>query len=90
MPDEEATALTAEEEALLAEALPSAPEEFSAGAESSDGLSMRDLAALEQEDAEIRRRTAAAMASLSSDLPELREMLMTTPRGGRWQLPEIS
>ena len=73
-----AATLSAEEEALLAEALPSAPEEHSLPSSLAE-VAPYDLTSMEYEDRSIRERTARAMASLDSERAELREML--TPRG---------
>ena len=74
------SALTAEEEALLTEAM---TPRFNIDAPSSstqtDPVPL-DLDALMQEDEEIRRRTALAMASLNAERSEMRELL--TNAGG--------
>ena len=73
-------ALTAEEEALLADALPSAPEEFDAPPATPRHEEI-DLFALQREDEEIRRRTELAMASLGNERAELRALIADADGG---------
>ena len=64
--------LTEEEEALLAEALPSAPDGFGTPGADDDAF---DFLARQQEDQAIRRRTEHALSLLVAERAELRELL---------------